>query len=117
MTDTKFSDWAVVTGDGLDGFEEIVYEKRRHLTLGGGGARVSMNKPDKMNAMTVATVDEMFRAFYDASHDPSIGVIVVAGRGKHFGAGGDVNWEYPTGKRSGQRFHIGHLATRPSRFT
>ncbi|MEI2790227.1 MAG: enoyl-CoA hydratase-related protein [Steroidobacteraceae bacterium] len=56
-------------------------------------ARVSLNKPDKMNAMTLATVDEMFRAFYDASHDASIGVIVVAGRGKHFGAGGDVVWE------------------------
>jgi naphthoate synthase len=93
MTDSKFTDWAVVTGDGLDGFAEIVYEKRHHGTLGGGVARVSLNKPDKMNAMTLATVDEMFRAFYDASHDPSIGVIVVAARGRHFGAGGDVNWE------------------------
>ena len=35
----------------------------------------------------------MFRAFYDANHDPSIGVIVVAGAGKHFGTGGDVDWE------------------------
>jgi naphthoate synthase/2-ketocyclohexanecarboxyl-CoA hydrolase len=35
----------------------------------------------------------MFRAFYDASHDAAIGVIVVAGAGKHFGAGGDVAWE------------------------
>lgn len=93
MTDTKFSDWAVVNGDGLDGFEEIVYEKRPHRTLGGVVARVSLNKPEKMNAMTLATVDEMFRAFYDANHDPSVGVIVVAARGKHFGAGGDVNWE------------------------
>ena len=93
MTVSNFSDWAVVTGDGLDDFEEIVYEKRHHRTLGGGIARVSLNKPEKMNAMTLVTVDEMFRAFYDASHDPSIGVIVVAARGKHFGAGGDVNWE------------------------
>ena len=93
MSDSRFSDWTVVTGDGLDGFAEIVYEKRHHRTLGGGVARVALNKPEKMNAMTVATVDEMFRAFYDASHDPSIGVIIVAGRGKHFGAGGDVVWE------------------------
>ena len=93
MSDSSFSDWTVVTGDGLEGFAEIVYEKRHHRTLGGGVARVALNKPEKMNAMTVATVDEMFRAFYDASHDPSIGVIIVAGRGNHFGAGGDVVWE------------------------
>lgn len=89
----KFSDWAVVSGAGLDGFREIVYEKRRHLALGGGVARISLNKPAQMNTLTLATVDEMFRAFYDANHDPLIGVIVVAARGKHFGAGGDVNWE------------------------
>jgi len=93
MSSSNFSDWSVVTGDGLDNFGEVVYEKRHHRTLGGGVARVALNKPGKMNAMTVATVDEMFRAFYDASHDASIGVIVVAGRGKHFGAGGDVSWE------------------------
>jgi naphthoate synthase/2-ketocyclohexanecarboxyl-CoA hydrolase len=39
------------------------------------------------------TVDEMFRAFYDANHDPTIGVLIVAGAGKHFGTGGDVEWE------------------------
>jgi len=93
MGESSFGDWSVVTGEGLESFAEIVYEKRHHRTLGGGVARVSMNKPDKMNALTLATVDEMFRAFYDASHDPSIGVIVVAARGKHFGAGGDVVWE------------------------
>jgi len=93
MSDANFSDWTVVTGEGLDDFKEIVYEKRHHRTLGGGVARVSLNKPEKMNALTLATVDEMFRAFYDASHDAAVGVIVIAARGKHFGAGGDVNWE------------------------
>jgi len=46
-----------------------------------------------MNTLTLKTVDEMFRAFYDANHDAQVGVIVVAGKGKHFGAGGDVDWE------------------------
>jgi naphthoate synthase/2-ketocyclohexanecarboxyl-CoA hydrolase len=46
-----------------------------------------------MNVMTVGTVEEMFRAFYDANHDTNVGVIIVAGSGKHFGAGGDVEWE------------------------
>ena len=89
----SWSEWSVVTGEGLDDFKEIVFEKKYHRELGGGIARVSLNKPEKMNTLTLATVDEMFRAFYDAGHDSSIGVIVIAGRGRHFGAGGDVAWE------------------------
>ena len=88
----SWSDWQQVEGDGLD-FEEILYEKKIHAELEGGVARVTFNKPEKYNSMTLHTVDEMFRAFYDANHDTSIGVIIVAGAGKHFGAGGDVEWE------------------------
>jgi naphthoate synthase/2-ketocyclohexanecarboxyl-CoA hydrolase len=87
-----WSDWTKVEGDGLE-FEEILFEKRFHAELGGGAARVSINKPDKYNTMTLHTVEEMFRAFYDANHDTSIGVIIVAGKGRNFGAGGDVEWE------------------------
>ncbi len=88
----SWSEWRTVEGDGL-AFAEIRYEKKTHATLGGGVARVSINKPEKYNTMTLATVDEMFRAFYDANHDATIGVIVVASVGKHFGTGGDVEWE------------------------
>lgn len=87
-----WSDWEQVEGDGFD-FAEIRYEKKHHSELGGGVARVTIDKPDQYNAMTLATVDEMFRAFYDASHDTSLGAIIVAGAGKNFGAGGDVEWE------------------------
>ena len=89
----SWSEWSLVDGEALDNFVEILYEKKRHSDLGGRVARISLNNPEKMNAMTLSTVDEMFRAFYDANHDPSVGVIIVAARGKHFGAGGDVEWE------------------------
>jgi len=85
----SWSDWQQVEGEGMV-FEEILYDKKHHEGLGGGIARVTMNKPEKYNTMSLATVDEMFRAFYDANHDPTIGVIIVAGSGKHFGTGGDV---------------------------
>jgi naphthoate synthase/2-ketocyclohexanecarboxyl-CoA hydrolase len=88
----SFTAWEKVEGDGL-AFAEIAYEKKRHSELGGAVARITINKPDKLNTMTLHTVDEMFRAFYDANHDPAVGVIVVAGAGKHFGTGGDVEWE------------------------
>ena len=87
-----WTEWRQVEGEGLV-FEEILYEKKHHEELGGGVARITGNKPDKYNTMTLSTVDEMFRAFYDANHDSSIGVILVAGAGKHFGVGGDVEWE------------------------
>ncbi len=84
--------WERVSGEGFD-FAEIIYEKHRHEELEGAVARVTFNRPEKYNAMTTRTVDEMFRAFYDANHDPSIGAIVLAGAGDHFGTGGDVAWE------------------------
>jgi naphthoate synthase/2-ketocyclohexanecarboxyl-CoA hydrolase len=89
----SWSEWCSPGGEGLDNFVEILYEKKSHARLGGGVARVTLNKPDRMNTLTLATVDEMFRAFYDANHDPMVGVIIVAAKGKHFGAGGDVAWE------------------------
>ena len=88
----SWTNWQQVEGEGLD-FGEIIYEKRTHNDTGGGVARVSVNRPEKYNAVTNTTVDEMFRAFYDANHDPAVGVIVLAGVGKHFGTGGDVEWE------------------------
>jgi naphthoate synthase/2-ketocyclohexanecarboxyl-CoA hydrolase len=88
----SWTDWKEVEGGGMV-FEEILYDKKHHQELGGGIARVTINKPDKYNTMSLATVDEMFRAFYEANHDPRIGVIIVAGAGKNFGTGGDVEWE------------------------
>ncbi len=88
----SWTDWQQATGDGLD-FSEIIYEKKHHKELEGGVARVTVNRPGKYNAVTTHTVDEMFRAFYDASHDPMIGAILLAGVGDHFGTGGDVEWE------------------------
>jgi naphthoate synthase/2-ketocyclohexanecarboxyl-CoA hydrolase len=87
-----WTEWAPVEGEGFD-FAEIRYDKKHHTDLGGGIARVTVDKADQYNTMTLATVEEMFRAFYDANHDTSIGMIVVAGAGRNFGAGGDVEWE------------------------
>jgi naphthoate synthase/2-ketocyclohexanecarboxyl-CoA hydrolase len=84
--------WKQVAGEGLD-FGEIRYEKKSHRQLDGGIARIAFNRPQKYNAMTTRTVEEMFRAFYDASHDEMIGAIILTGIGDNFGTGGDVEWE------------------------
>lgn len=86
----KWTNWDKV--EGYD-FTDIIYEKKYHQELEGGVARITTNRPSKYNAMTAHTMDEMFHAFYDASHDQLIGVVVLTGIGDHFGTGGDVEWE------------------------
>src|SRR6185503_7741156 len=48
MDQAIWTEWKRVEGDGLV-FDEIVYEKCTHRKLGGGVARITMNKPTKMN--------------------------------------------------------------------
>src|SRR5699024_10909960 len=65
-------------------YKEIIYEKYN------GTAKVTMNRPEKHNAFTPLTVNEMIDAFADARDDSSIGVIVLTGAGeKAFCSGGD----------------------------
>lgn len=84
--------WEEVTGSGLD-FTDITYKKKYHEELGGGVARIAVNRQKQYNAFTAHTLDEAFHAVYDASHDPLIGVLLLTGEGDHFGTGGDVEWE------------------------
>jgi len=73
-----------VQWENVKDFEEIIYEKYN------GVAKVTINRPEKRNAFTPLTVEEMFEAFTDARDDSSIGVIVLAGEGeKAFCSGGD----------------------------
>lgn len=65
-------------------YEEIIYEKYE------GIAKITMNRPEKHNAFTPQTVQEMIDAFADARDDSSIGVIILTGAGdKAFCSGGD----------------------------
>src|SRR5699024_7351581 len=65
-------------------YKEIIYEKYN------GIAKVTINRPEKRNAFTPLTVNEMIDAFADARDESSIGVILLAGTGdKAFCSGGD----------------------------
>lgn len=65
-------------------YKEIIYEKYN------GIAKVTINRPEKRNAFTPLTVNEMIDAFIDARDDSSIGVIILTGKGeKAFCSGGD----------------------------
>lgn len=73
--------------------QEIIYEKKYFKDLG-GVARITINRPDKMNSVTQTGINEIAGALDDASNDKTIGVVVITGCGdRAFCAGGDIGWE------------------------
>lgn len=57
-----------------------------------GVVRITLDRPDKRNAFDAAVISELTKAVAQASDDPTCRVIVLAGNGKHFSAGADLNW-------------------------
>jgi dihydroxynaphthoic acid synthetase len=66
-------------------FEDIICESKE------GVARIAINRVKSFNSFRSLTLEELLKAFEDASNDGSIGVIVLSGAGgKSFCSGGDV---------------------------
>jgi methylglutaconyl-CoA hydratase len=61
-------------------------------TLQQGVAVIWLNRPDVRNAMSAALIAELTDAVDGAIGDPEVRAIVIAGRGKAFCAGADLNW-------------------------
>lgn len=60
-------------------------------TLEGGVATVTVNRPDKLNALNAATIAELDACFAALADDPAARVVVVTGSGpKAFVAGADI---------------------------
>lgn len=67
------------------GLREVLYEK------GHGVARITLNRPEAYNAYSTGALDELARAFRDATFDDAVGVIVLTSAGERaFCTGGDV---------------------------
>jgi naphthoate synthase/2-ketocyclohexanecarboxyl-CoA hydrolase len=66
-------------------YEDVLYE------AAGGRAVITMNRPDRLNAFRVRTIEELADAFEHAATDEAVGVIVFTGAGERaFCVGGDV---------------------------
>jgi methylglutaconyl-CoA hydratase len=57
-----------------------------------GVATVTLNRPDIRNAFNEALIEELRSAFERVATDPKVRLMVLAGAGKAFCAGGDLNW-------------------------
>jgi len=65
-------------------YKEILFQKYN------GIARISINRPEKHNAFTPDTVQEMIDAMHICREDAEVGVIILTGEGgKAFCSGGD----------------------------
>lgn len=65
-------------------YECIIFEKENRV------ATITLNRPEKLNAMTMTMRWEMLRATQEAARDTEINVLVFTGAGKGFCSGGDV---------------------------
>jgi len=62
------------------------------LAVEDGLARITMNRPNAMNALDPETVASLAKAFDAAAADPAVRAIVIEGRGKAFVAGADIKF-------------------------
>jgi enoyl-CoA hydratase len=69
---------------GLKPFATLRYEKR------GVVARVTLDRPETLNAYDVAMRDDLFAVLGAADEDPDVRVLVLRGRGRAFSTGGDL---------------------------
>ena len=58
----------------------------------GAVATLTLNRPERLNAVTPAMIDELDRALARAQGDPAIRVIRLRGSGRAFCAGYDLDW-------------------------
>ena len=65
-------------------YQDIIYERD------GGKARIILNRPEKMNALTRMLQQELNHALWEADNDTQIHVVILKGAGRTFSAGYDL---------------------------
>jgi len=69
-----------------DGYEAILVERQGRVL------RLTMNRPEALNAIDAQLHEELSRIFYDVGADEAVDVVVLTGAGRAFSAGGDMTW-------------------------
>ncbi len=57
----------------------------------GGIATLTLNRPEKLNALTFEIYRQLRDTLADLAHEKSVRVVVITGKGRAFCSGGDVN--------------------------
>ena len=67
-------------------YKTLVFARRGRVL------EITMNRPEKLNAVDEAMHEELARVFVDASNDPESDIVVLTGTGRAFSSGGDIDW-------------------------
>lgn len=59
--------------------------------VNGGIARITLNRPEKRNALSPELIEDLHEKISEAGFDPKVRVILLRGEGKDFCAGMDLN--------------------------
>ena len=65
-------------------FENIIYQ------VADGRARITLNRPDKLNALSLALQAELAEALWEADNDRAVHCVIIKGAGRAFSAGYDL---------------------------
>ncbi len=68
--------------------ETVIYEVKEHI------AKITMNRPEKRNALDYTLLDDLDAAFEEADSDPEVRVVILAGAGPAFSSGYDMTGSY-----------------------
>jgi len=74
--------------------------KTLEIVRAGGVATIWMNRPDVHNAFNAQLIADLTAACIELDADNAVRAVVLAGRGKSFSAGADLNWMRAAGEAS-----------------
>jgi len=68
-----------------------LFQPRSFLcSIDAGVATLTLDRPDRLNALTFEVYDELRRAFYELHDEEAVRVVILTGSGRGFCSGGDV---------------------------
>ena len=65
-------------------YDDLIYAKDDHI------ATITLNRPERMNALTMKTHSELAQALEEAKNDDEVRVLILTGTGRGFCSGDDV---------------------------
>jgi dihydroxynaphthoic acid synthetase len=82
----------------VNNYEDVLVD------IGNGVCRITINRPEVLNALRLETYSELTDAFRSGADDPTVGVFVLTGAGQRaFSAGGDVRSQAERTPESGRK--------------
>lgn len=69
----------------MSDFERIIYEVEK------GRARITLNRPEKLNALSLGLMEELNEALWEADNDLDVHSVILKGAGRAFSAGYDLS--------------------------